>query len=729
MKLFRKIFGFASALVLSACSSEDITLPDIADNDKDTFTVTLSIDVPPMSDVMTRTMGDNPDYGKLHLYLLEFDRNGDDPLDNFFVRSYEAVEESKGTDPDRRIFKVSLKKEATPKVLHLIAVNNDETLTLIQNPLAEGIVIPQLTTSGTTDAYWQRIDLPDGYGVMTGTGDNLTFEPYSNLAEKFTKIPMIRNFASIEVTDQTGTEDDFTLLGFYLINSLSAGSVAPWNAETARFEPFIDDSNAPKSYDSIIENYKGFRPANSVFNDRTASIKDEDFTDAGEKIYTFENPYTTSNATRLYIKGNYKGEDYYYKIDLGKVNSDLVFENYSLLRNFAYNIKIHSVGTEGYKTLQEATNGSVFNNLSFDVETRHMLNISDGKNLLEVNFTRKVITQSDSTTFTFGYRLRRDISSSSPRYGTATVLNLNTNNNVITEVSDFPANPDANGWYYCTIKTVDPGTATLTHKFTVIDNDADEGTGLARQVEITVCNPFEVTGNAVYAGNYNLGSEFPYGRNDLKYVVKNTAGQPLTVFFTIPENLPESIFPIEFEFESDQQNIENNKVDNLVVKSGISLFNDKALRIKYVKTVTWNDYNTILDAEHQRGTMVSKKNNSGQIVDKKGYVIQNGDGIVPDNKKDDIVWLHHLRARFLTTTASNDNTTTTIRISCPYFLLGTPDFASFTAAKESDIAAPTVGTLRGLINVQFTRSDMIQANTDPISIPNYSNDYDDPSKQ
>ena len=90
----------------------------------------------------------------------------------------------------------------------------------------------------------------------------------------------------------------------------------------------------------------------------------------------------------------------YYKLDLGKADDSNLFQFYDILRNFEYAITVRQIDADGYTTAEAALNGVVYNNFSFDVNTRNMANVSDGDNMLWVNQTTFVVTSPDETTIT-----------------------------------------------------------------------------------------------------------------------------------------------------------------------------------------------------------------------------------------------------------------------------------------------------------------------------------------
>lgn len=682
MKFLKYIMFFGALLALAGCSDEieRPVMPD-AEESADSFTITASVAVPEMATQGSRAMGAAPDYAGLKLYIAEFDLNGDEPLNNFFTGLYMPDEE---VPSDGLVtFKVTLKKEMKPKVLHLIAVPKDVDLQFDYG--SEGTLIPGLSTSKAggvgNEAYWQRLEFPQGYGTMTTTVDGDKWETDPALKARLTRVPMIRNFAqiSVRILTETGatTIDNFTLEGFAVVNQPSAGSVAPWNNSTMRFPFYLNADNSQLDYQSISSaGYHGLLSGDAEITDMEPA--ETDFTTAPKFIY--ERPSSSVSHTYVIVKGRYgTDESSYYKADLGTTDENSVFGYYDLLRNFNYVVNIRSVGASGYATIDEAMRGVVYNNFSFDVNTEKMLNISNGTDMVWVNFTTAVVTQPSlaDRTIRFRYRYKTNIGTNGGTPANENVRELGlVAGDVIESITPVTAPADSTDWVFYDIVTKIPTDETRTQSFTIVNPE----TGLGRKINLVLRTPWEISGNSVYAGNYNVPADFPETDTFLSKV-SDLAGQPLTVFFTIPNDLPQEIFPLSFELEADRQNIENNPVGTLVVTSGPSVFdNVQGARIKYVKTISYSDYSTLLDASHPTAVKVPQDKNN-----------PNGPTI------------HRVRCRFLTITslenlgiAAGGSTNTTVRITNPYFkLAGTADDSNskvdvgFTRTRgQSLLAAP-----------------------------------------
>lgn len=440
----------------------------------------------------------------------------------------------------------------------------------------------------------------------------------------------------------------FRLMGFQIINQPKNGYIAPWDATKMKFPDFLGDDKKILSYAAIDAVYKGRTPNNEV------DVTDPSATSFDMNVkYIYERPASSINNPVIIMEGQRisTGEDgnvteiddepKFYKLDLGYLGTGKLFSYYDILRNFEYGISIDKVVAEGYDSAQEAYEGVVFNNFSFDVNTKQMLNVSNGEDMLWVNQTTFVVTNASETTISFKYRYLSDISNNGGTNANGDIKFKNLATGEAIGNITYGTTNDAEGWRTVTITTPEPTTTRKSQEFIVYNPN----TGLGRTITIIVRTPWLYTDAGVWGGNYNYYQQFIDNVTAREawngYVSSNSEiGQPLTVRFHIDDNIPEAMFPLTFTFESNRQNIENNKVGNLLVEYGSSLFGAGATTIKYKKTVTWADYNSALTKDNETGTIVDDDN----------------DGITS----------HVVRARFQTILPIVENEETTIRVYNPY---------------------------------------------------------------
>ncbi len=650
MKLIKFLCGCILVVVGSSCTQDiiDIDTPNNTNAyiDGNSVVLTLGIQAPDMPDAGSRAFTDTPDYNDLNLYIVEFVDN-DSPLRNTLTTVYRPDEET--LEGNIINYKVTLNKSNEGRVLHLIAVPKSVELNIEYG--LEASVIPNLVLTDQTPAYWRRLAFPDGYVVPATEGSNETLTPeMSNL----NSVALVRNYSRITMTS-TVPAADFQFKGFAIVNNPTQGTVAPWNAAANSFPEFLNSDQTPKAY-TDLSSYKGILPNNTSFSNQEAGpvVNDGDVS----AKYLYERPFNSIRHTFIIVRGRYKTDTYdtYYKLDLGKNDADAVFRYYNLLRNFSYNITLTGVGTRGYRTALQAAQGVVYNNFSFDISLEDMLNMSDGKNIVYVNFTTAVLTDPNEQVLEFKYRYRGLSASSGPTYNNGNVkfVDLNEGGPVIKNVS-YGNTDDADGWRTVTLTCYGATTETKTQSFMIVNPD-----GLGRTINLILHEKWDFMNLCVYPGegqNYNTAYPAYLGSIETDYPgwASCEAQEPLIVFFDLPDDLPEAMFPLDFVLESDVQNIENNPIGNLVVTSGTSSFPDViGARIKYIKSVTWTQYNDPLEPDLTDGD--------------NGLVLQNPNGTTT----------RRVRCRFRTITSLENlglqSSLTTIRITNSNYSDGDVEF-------------------------------------------------------
>ncbi|MBD5200701.1 MAG: hypothetical protein HDS85_01455 [Bacteroidales bacterium] len=641
--LFRYILGIL-LVSLTACTSEELIPGGSGDDmikiEGDKVYINASMIMPEMAEAGSRALGQTPDYSDMHLYIIEFDNNGS-PLRNTLKTVYTPELETPTTGDVR--YTAVLNKTDQPRVLHFVVVPKSVEFTFDYE--VEAVLIPGLKTEDGRPAFWNRFDFPNGYVSNEPDGS----EKLAPELDQIKSVPLLRNFACITMQNEA---QDFELKGFSIVNNPTGGTIAPWNASDYLFPDFLDGSDI-KTYQEISESYSGIVPSGIEYDNPEAGPTVEENV---EPKYLYERPFNSIRHTYIILQGRraQDTEDSFYKIDLGKNDDQGVFHYYNILRNFKYNIILKSVAARGYANADDAAAGMVFNNLSFDVVLAPMLNISDGKEVVYVNFTNAVITNPDPSTLTFQYRYRNISSSGSggPLYNNDDVTFIGLEPGEVIDRVEYTTTNDPNGWrsviIYCKAASVE----TKTQSFTIVKKS-----GLGRTVNLILHNKWDFTNVREYPGlieNWNASTP---GLG----TVSGSVGEDLCIFFDIPDNLSESLFPLVFTLESDKQNLENNPMGLLVVSYGPSGFSGlpgygtiQGNRIKYLRTITWTDYNDPLveNDPYDNGT-----------------AIDNGNG----------TFTHRIRTRFRTTTDLSDfefnRSETTVMISNDNF---NDAFVSFT---------------------------------------------------
>lgn len=621
IKRLTTYIAVAASLVLGACSEETLR-PDVPDAGGEEG-VRVSIAIPDMPRLATRAFGDTP-AADLKLTVFEFEK-GSDPTNTFLTKIYQAetltqTNVANGATVDFRINDLLMTE--SPRVLHFVVAPQH----LDAKYASEAVVFSNLSVRDNSQAYWGRVEFPNGYGTVD---KNMKPQLTDEAKQKLTGVNVLRNFAKVSVEVATVATSNFQLTGFELVNVPTSGTVAPYNSGRQKFPRMFDDAGKMLGYLAVAGNgsgqqgYSGIMPANCGFRNLEENFSP--VADGGRPAwstrdaYLYEHPFESTRRTYVILQGNYRPtttdawQTCYYKIDLVRLNEESgMTEYYDILRNYDFHINVTGVSAPGASTASEAISGVSYNNISADVDARDMLQISDGANIVEVSKTNIIFTNTTPVEFLYRYSPVGGFSSET------TNAKLHTNGlnagDVIASVTDPEVYTDADGVVWVkrviTPKPI-PEAGTREQSFYVVDAD-----GLGREIRLVAHVPYDYSDIEVYPGSENGRPTSAAGQG----TVSPLSGQPFTVYFNLPAGMPEAMFPLTFILESNRQNMENNPIGTLVVTSGQTGFPTTEVyevpRIKYRKTVSYAEYLYKTDA------------NNNLITDGAGNYVENTDHTV-----------------------------------------------------------------------------------------------------
>lgn len=621
IKRLTTYIAVAASLVLGACSEETLR-PDVPDAGGGEG-VRVSIAIPDMPRLATRAFGDTP-AADLKLTVFEFEM-GSDPTNIFLTKIYQAetltqTNVANGATVDFRINDLLMTE--SPRVLHFVVAPQH----LDARYASEAVVFSNLSVRDNSQAYWGRVEFPNGYGTVD---KNMKPQLTDEAKQKLTGVNVLRNFAKVSVEVATVATSNFQLTGFELVNVPTSGTVAPYNSGRQEFPQMFDDAGKMLGYLAVAGNgsgqqgYGGIMPANCGFRNLEENFSP--VADGGRPAwstrdaYLYEHPFESTRRTYVILRGNYRPtttdawQTCYYKIDLVRLNEESgMTEYYDILRNYDFHINVTGVSAPGASTASEAISGVSYNNISADVDARDMLQISDGANIVEVSKTNIIFTNTTPVEFLYRYSPVGGFSSET------TNAKLHTNGlnagDVIASVTAPEVYTDADGVVWVkrviTPKPI-PEAGTREQSFYVVDAD-----GLGREIRLVAHVPYDYSDIEVYPGSENGRPTSAAGQG----TVSPLSGQPFTVYFNLPAGMPEAMFPLTFILESNRQNMENNPIGTLVVTSGQTGFPTTEVyevpRIKYRKTVSYAEYLYKTDA------------NNNLITDGAGNYVENTDHTV-----------------------------------------------------------------------------------------------------
>ena len=607
---------------------------------------TLHMEIPGLSGTQTRSLGEAPDYHHLRLYLLVFEQEeGLTQYDRLTPEPF--VEDENHGHRELIRFSLSLDPTENPVAIHLIATNQPNFEKQIVYGTEERLITSLYTADGY-EAYWQRLSFD--YNIPSAEQNAEGGEAADHaqaIGQALSHVPMIRNFCRVSVKNEAA---GFSLTGLYVLNTVDKGAVAPYVSAAGRFVDYYDEPSAPgepysgKCYaDVSAQGHIGTLPSGvQLINMMGGEILTKSEDPEGKQlppVYFYERPARINSTERTYVilRGHLDGEekDSYYKLDLGYVdesfkNGDAVvgrFAYYDLLRNFDYVILLKAVQSKGHLSMEDASNGAVFNNFSAATEARTMTSISDGEDMIFVKFSDGENDEILFTSYVFTQPEERVILKSQYR----TVITNGDGGEVHNELIRMKFDPEeGDPGVIADIKTltedadaeadgkedwnayeVTGGTPTeqlrqqtvYIYRGNKAAPDQPAEYGLYRIITFFAHTPWPLSRVDTFPGLWEDANQMPSTEwsDETQREIGQSKGSPLTLFFELPSGLPQALFPLEFVIESDRQNIQNAYAGNAVVRSvpaAESLFYDASAasgnptttRIQYVKTVTWKDY-------------------------------------------------------------------------------------------------------------------------------------------
>ena len=536
----------------------------------------------------------NPNVKVNTLHLIVFDANG------MLVEVCEAKELSI-SDAGVGHYTVTLTVTDEPRIIHYVAncpvdqvVYGHET-SIIGNMYVDRNTSAEYATEYET-SYWARIEVPYIL-VKEEKGDGkIIVSLVEEIQDKFEKVPLLRNYAEITVTDET--DNTFLFEGFTVYNLLDRGTVAPYNSTTQEFQNFtyIDpETGGLKNYiypEISSFGYEGHALTSAKLI--TDFVRKDDGTvkyyNSNESFYVYERKVSVmtdeeekwrESPPHIIIMGKYNGGNpvvdssptYYYKMDLVYTVKDALgneeIKYYNILRNFMYQFNITAVHDVGYTSLDQAVAGAAGNNISGSSSTSKLTNISDNDGRLWVSHTDTTLVAQKNIVLRYKYI---------PNYYDNT-------------------KPDYN--------QVDNGQARFENivgevitRIVVADNDIVGGTWDGyREVTISVNEPAKITRQQILSLKTNsahLNRQIRYTlREKLTMQVEATPKvggkimENVTVDIKLPIGMTEDMFPLKLDMETLNRTLSPDATQNSIpVTAGPSIIEDRNGALSYYYTVT-----------------------------------------------------------------------------------------------------------------------------------------------
>ena len=548
------------------------------------------------------------------------------------------------TEVNMYSFRVQLELSDSKRTVHFLG-NVDE------NQLVTGSysyqILPGMLSFEKKQAYWQKLMVPYIHQLTINNQSQFdpatgSYLPSAETAKFFEYIPLIRNYAKIQVTDATAAEDGFELFSYAVIHYPKQGSVVPyrsnvgtsddpfgfgsWDAygdyedehgnkiyrlsgyERCSFQNLDDEINylgnlSPAvEFDHVIPDAEDFE--NPELSGGRVIRYDKNNPNQGFYIYERCIPNDNLEPTFVIIRGRFGSDEeyYYYRLDLMEtkvVNYESVYEYYPIYRNFRYNIQLNRISSIGVSSPEAAANSSGAEDISADISMKHLSDISNGQTRLVVEpFMSRTYTGPNDEGYYYLYaRFFNDVNSPDPNldWGAVSVelVPIGEGQDDILILYDDVGNevhafyPAAQEWggepgfRIIRFNTVVSGSETKTQKIKITGRNlyTHEEYPLYREVEISLQKKQTMNVKCVTP-------EVPL-----------TKGTKQEIQVSIPADLPESMFPLEFKIEAEAQTLtpDNDAPNNnLPVVSGLSISDNEEYlgktSFQFIRTLTIDEY-------------------------------------------------------------------------------------------------------------------------------------------
>lgn len=484
-------------------------------------------------------------------------------------------------------------------------------------------VLPSLVTDPGVKGYWQMVSLPKGIraqknsdGEYIDKDGNVIPEGGSGyVADATTKaafqnIALIRNWAKIVV--ESSPTSNFTPISYAVINVPKKGTYVPYHSG------FVQNYQDMSFTQLESSGYLGNLPSSAEFDRFVPPAASFTSNPLGEgvapaengAVYLYERPVPSASVqpTFVIIYGYYENSEdfsnrgyYYYKVDLMETRQvgeeEWQSSYYPIYRNFKYKIVVNKILSRGQDTPAKAATSAGSADVSADVTTSGVTDISDG-------IGRLTIKPWLAQTFTTPHGPDNPVEILSVHFSHDGETDMNPNSvkvellpmtdggdPVIYQVPD-PDNPEEVLPFLDAPSTIEGNEGYRTIRFCTVAPS-----------ELVRTQVLRVTG--IYGNNKRLYRDIhitiqpiqPLTVKCQKPFIPKTKGTQEIIDFMIPEGLAESMFPLDFTIEAEDMTLTpDNSVanNNLPVITGTSISEHDGYAGKpafqFVRTLTWDEY-------------------------------------------------------------------------------------------------------------------------------------------
>ena len=485
-------------------------------------------------------------------------------------------------------------------------------------------VLPTLLGEKET-GYWQMITLDNVSALQDSDGNYLTpdgeggyrihkkgdpYVPSEALEKAFQKVPLIRNWAKIELEAMPAAQSNFTPISFAVVNVPKQGALVPYGGvkgfitnykdlsfEDLRSTEYNYGGNLPASveFDASIPSAEDFVSKNFEKGVR-AYLKDAPADDERYAAYLYERPVPDANIppSSVIVYGTYHDPDTkedvncYYKVDLMTGS-----EYYPVLRNFKYIVKIDKISARGHDTPEEAFAAAGSADVSADINASTLPDISDGTRRMAIQpWMSKTFIQAEDKKEQLYVTFYNNINGDKPKPDTTLVSDGHFTYELIPESAGIVKGVEIGeavkdttridyGWRPISFAIASPDeaagrTQTLRIKCKVDPNDDNESP-LYRDIVISLLPTQQM----------RVTCENPR--------VLLVTGEPQRIDVDIPDGLVESMFPLHFKIEAKNLTL---TPDTSVEGNSLPVISEKSIigdypSFHFQRTVEWSEYKAL----------------------------------------------------------------------------------------------------------------------------------------
>ena len=533
------------------------------------------------------------------------------------------ADDDESTPEYRYAYQVLLPISENQLVLDFFAGAYDENGDLynLDNPLPveyEEEVMPLLRSINGNVAYWQRVKINGVFAAQDAQGNYIMAQifdedglPISQEAEEYKAqdiaelhdIRLVRNFAKVTFT--AANDAEFTLNGFYLVDTPTTGTVAPYSGESGYSNAYTSSTDAA----FIMNSYKGY----NVSTELTSGISDKEFNNPGVFEYMYERsvpdlnrPFAetgaildvTWNANASVASALGDNLHRYYKVGFVSEQGAV-----PILRNIVYNFQVSAIAADThYTTAEAAYNGVFLGDISANIATSMLDEITNNKSLIKVSEMSKT-TIGEGKNIDINFWFYPDVQN----HANDVVVNNNVTFagekvaiQIVTEqVSGYQ--PAIASFENLTPANADMGTVRVTTNSSVAGSVKKSklkilgqwGTqrALYREVEFTVMEKQTFENGTMTCSVSELSSD--------------AVNQDVTVTIVLPDELPRDIFPLNIMIEPQNNGLRSvphtegdETIAAIPVKHGESAFDATKNSYYFVKTITYDDYAELVNGAY-----------------------------------------------------------------------------------------------------------------------------------